>query len=365
MKKILLGTTALISAALASGAMAAELPKVKVGGFADFQLGIMSDDQDAAQRAHGFRNDTEVTFDINATADNGLQYGAKIDLEADVTADSDAQGLNASRTYVYLQGAWGRFELGSNEGAEDTLKVDASSIARATGGIDGDFYYYSNASTGFLAKPDLPLAYGAGFQGNESQNNVNKVTYYSPRFSGFQVGLSYAPDSTDRGQTVTRTDNIAGGAGDIFSAGLNYEGQFSQIGVKAAATGSWGDSDVAATEDLRAWNIGTTISYAGFSVAGSYGDLSDSLQVSSWDSDYWTLGAAYEYGPFGVSITYLNSDYGVNGDNEFENFSIGADYKLAEGLTPYAEISFYDQDAPGVVNDNDGTVFIVGTQLAF
>lgn len=362
MKKILIATTALIGAGMFASAANAGNLKVEVGGFADFQAGIMSDDLDGSQRAQGFRNDTEVNFSVGGVADNGLQYGANIDLEADVTGDADNEGLNASRTYLHIGGDWGRFEMGSNTGAAGTLKVDASNLARATGGIDGDWTYFANTpGSSFIATPDLVVGYGSGSLGDESTDNDNKITYYSPRFSGFQIGASYIPDLTDRGQTVTRSDNGTS-AGDIFQAGVNYEGKWDQVGIAAAVTGEMGDADTSVVEDLAAWNAGLMVTFSGFSLAGSYGDWGDSLAANNTDADYWTIGGAYDFGPFGASVTYLSSE---RGNNDFDNLSIGADYKMAEGLTPYAEINFYSMDPAGVVSDNDGTVFIIGSQLAF
>ena len=372
MKNILLGTTGLVGAALLAAAASAETPKVTVGGFIDFQAGFMGDDFDAAQRAQGFRNDSEVSVRVDGKSDSGLGYGAVIDLEADVTGDADGEGLNASRTYVYLDGGWGRFELGSNQGAAATMAIDADNIAVATGGINGAWTYFANATGGaYISTPELPAEHGSVLAlGSEATDNNNKITYYSPRFSGFQLGVSYAPDLTDKGQTMTRTD-IGGGAGDIFDLALNWEGNWDAVSLGVAATGTWGDGD-AGTEDIGAWNLGAKLGYMGFSVAASYGDWNDSLRATTTgndDSDYWTLGVAYTGGPFGVSATYMDSDYETGvvgaGDNEFENFVIGADYKLAPGLTPYAEVSFYDYDAVGTAADNDGTVFLLGTQLAF
>ena len=53
------------------------------------------------------------------------------------------------------------------------------------------------------------------------------------------------------------------------------------------------------------------------------------------------------------------------GKNKFDDVSVGVDYKLAPGLTPYAEVTWYDENPVGTVNDNKGTVVIVGTQLNF
>ena len=374
MKKILLGSTILGAAALFAGAANAETPKVTVGGFADFQVGIVDEDLDTTLRSQAFRSDTTITFRIDGKTDSGLGYGGGIDLEADTSDDAQLQGSNASRTFVYLDGNWGRAELGSEVGAQGTMKVDASNIARATGGIDGDFWYFVTRPSGqFWATPDLALGYGSGNNfGNASQENLNKVTYYTPRFSGFQVGVSYIVDNTNKGQTVNRVDNgTQSTAENIFAGGISYDNTFGDFGVNLAATGEIGDATAAGTEDLQTWNIGGKVTYAGFSVAASYGDIGDSLRTAASgadDTNYWTAGVAYEYGPFGVSATYLDSEYDNGtglGSNDFQNLALGADYKLAPGLTPYVEVDFIEADLANSTADNDATVFIAGTQLSF
>lgn len=383
MKKLLLGSSMLAAVAFAASAQA-DTPKITVGGVIDWQVGVMSDDQDANQRAHAFRNDTEINFNVDGKADNGLGYGAVIVLEADVTDDVNNEGTNAAKTFIYLDGSWGRAEMGSNVSASEALSVDAGSIARATGGIDGDWTYYANngGSADYIATPDSPLEYDLWVfnYGDEATQNTNKISYYTPKWSGFQLGVSYAPNDVDRGQTINRADNRATVAADdatarsraenIFYGAVNYQGAWDQVGIEAAAGFERGDAETAAYEDLFAWNVGAKLTYMGFSVAGSYGDWTDSLTLSTADLDnydYWTIGGAYEFGPYGISVTYLNSDYDVTGadENEFDNLSIGADYKLAPGLTPYAEISFYDADTTGTTDDNDGHVFLLGTMLNF
>lgn len=383
MKKLLLGTTTLVGAAalFAGSAFAAETPKVTVGGFADFQAAYTDEDLDAGTRSHTFRSDTEITFRVDGITDSGMLYGAGIDLEADTTADVDGQGVNASKTFVYVGGDYGRFEMGSNLMAQQTLKIGAESIARASGGIDGDWYNFMTAPAvagTFIATPDLPINYGfaapagtfpAGTAntvfGSEATENLNNVTYYTPRFAGFQLGVSYAPDNGTKGQLANRVD-AAASADNIFSGGVNYEGQFRAFTLGLSATGEVGESTVAGLEDLQAWQAGGKIGYMGFVVAGSYGDWGDSLSATGADdSDFWTVGGAYEFGPFAASVTYLESNYDLGAtENEFENLSFGVDYKLAPGLTPYAEVSFVDADGAGAL-DNEATVVIAGTQLAF
>ena len=394
MKKILLASSAL-AVAFATSAHA-DTPKITVGGSTDWQVGIMSDDADANQRSHAFYNDTEIDFNIDGKADNGLGYGAVIVIEADVTNDAQGEGTNAARTFIYLDGSWGRVELGSNYAPSKTMKVDAAKIARATGGIDGKWYRYANnpGQTTYISSPDLPLGYGvlnlsgatSAFYGDETQENVNKIVYYTPVWNGFQAGISYSPNDSDRGQGIARADNRPGVAlpdgfftlgrvENVWSGALSYDAKYDNgLGVALAGTFERGDSEItgaAGFEDLFAWNVGGKLSYEGFAVAGSYGDWDDSLGATGNRNDqnsYWTAGAAYEHGPYGISVTYLNStvERGTgNGENEFDNLVFSADYQLAPGLTPYAELSLYDADAAVNANDNDGHVFLLGTQLNF
>ncbi|MCC7259398.1 MAG: porin [Alphaproteobacteria bacterium] len=356
MKKILFVTTALVGAMSLASAALADAPKVSVGGFLDFQAGAADEDV-AASNDYGFQNDTEVHFSVDGKSDSGLGYGAVVELEADSSADADGSGTNADKSYLYLNGNWGRWEMGVNAGADSTLKVDASTFARGTGGIDGDWYDFVSSTAGYIISPNLPLAH--------STNNVEdatKLTYYSPRFSGFQIGASWIPDTGDNGQAPFSGDTNAGDAENALGLGINYTGQVQNMGIALSATGEFGSSESAAVEDLGAWALGSNISIAGFVLGASYGSWEDSLSVSGSDSDYWTAGGGYDFGPFGSSLTYLNSEAG---SNEFDNLSIGVDYELAPGMTPYVEASFFDMDAPGVALDNSGTVFLVGSQLNF
>ena len=372
MKKILLGTTGLVGAALLATAASAETPKVTLGGFSDFQAGYTDNDLAGDERDVGFRNDNEISVRVDGKTDAGLGYGAVIDLEADITEDNNGEGTNAARTFTYLEGGWGRVELGGNKSAASTMRVDASTLAVATGGINGDWVNFLSPVGGttsaigggnFVTTSKLEAEHGLTTSaGDESTYNATKVTYYSPRWAGFQLGASYTPDLTARGQDAARD-----GAGDVWDLGLGYETQFDDA-TKLAVSGTYslGDGVVAGT-DLEGWNVGALLGIWGFNFAGSYGEWTDSLAIAGAEADYWTAGVGYDMGAIGLSATYLESTFETGaGDNDFDNLVIGADYKLAPGLTPYAEVSFYEFDggAAGAV-DNDGTQVIVGTQLAF
>lgn len=374
MKKILLGTTGLVGAALLASAASAETPKVTLGGFSDFQAGVVDQDHDVAgdPTSTNFRNDNEVSVHVDGKTDGGLGYGAVIDIEADITDDANAQGTNAARTFTYLESGWGRAEMGGNKSAAATMRVDASSVAVATGGINGAWVYFADAPSGgenFITSSKLPTEHGStALLGDESTYNATKVTYYTPTWSGLQAGVSYTPDTQARGQTIGIQN--ATGYSNVVDLGVSYNHTFDNT-WKLGVAGTWetGNSDVAGgADELNAWNLGAVLGFGGFSLAGSYGDWSDTgLAAATGDQgEYWTAGLGYEAGPVGLSATYIDSTLEQTGvDGDFNNLVLGADYKLAPGLTPYAEVSMFEADADGTADDNDGTVFILGTQIAF
>ena len=76
-------------------------------------------------------------------------------------------------------------------------------------------------------------------------------------------------------------------------------------------------------------------------------------------------------GPMSTSLTYLNgkkaSKNDDNGTVKTQIVSLGADYEVAPGLTPFAEVSMVTVK-PGNKDLNDknkATVFMIGTKLKF
>lgn len=370
----LVGATAIASSAMAGGTHAAEQAKpnagaltVMVGGQIDFQGGIA--DQDlataAAARDGRFSNDTEIHVIVKGSTDS-FDYGAVVELNADISADADADGGNADKAFIFVENdGFGRVEMGGNSGASETLEVDASNIARATGGIDGDWYRYVN-TTGLSAnafRPSLPVA-----ADRAAGADAEKITYYTPRFSGVQLGASYSVDTNNGSTTAGANVTNDSGYENVFAGGINYEGNINDnTGIEAGLTGEFGEAEttgVTAREDLQAWSAGLAVEFSGFSVAGSYADLgeSGSLSAAPVETSFWTLGAAYENGPFGLSTTYLD---GENGTSDVNNLVFGADYQLAPGFVPYVEAAFFDIDAAGTASDNTGNVILVGSELTF
>ena len=131
----------------------------------------LSDDED--DRGYAFFTDAEIDIDAYATILDDVDIGASITLDAN--AD---ESVNADSAYLYTSNGFGTIEIGRTSGAEDDMALGADTIATGTGGIDGD--------TANLGDTQV-----------ENSGDAAKISYFTPRISGFQAGVSYTPDTGD------------------------------------------------------------------------------------------------------------------------------------------------------------------------
>lgn len=373
LKKLLLGAT--VCAFLPSIALA-QNPTVTVGGFSNFMAGITSQKDQYSTGSNSrdtkFLNDNEVKIRADGTNDAGLKYGAVIDLEADVTSDTLDQGLNAHKTYVYMENTLGRLELGSAFGPSRTMKIDAFTVSRGFGGVEGNWTFFTNVfdvgAGDYILVPELPLDYGTPAYGLADTENASKVVYYTPEYKGLQLGVGYVPDSGNRGTAAafnTNTDdpryfeNIG-----IVSA--TYKTTVRDFNFATNFGGQYGNAQDQAREDLNAYAIGASINYDKFTLGGSYSDWGKTSALKTAadkDADYWSLAGSYVNGPVGASLGYFNS---TRQGNDTTTYALSVDYALAPGLTPFAELVAFEMDpADSTTAKNKGTVLMLGTLLNF
>src|SRR4030095_2287266 len=104
----LLGSTALFVAGLmANTAMAADGIKLGVGGFFREAYMVTFDDDSEGELGNerntdGFFNDAEIHFTGSTVLDNGLEVGARVELEGE---DDDSDQIDEA--WVYFSGGFG------------------------------------------------------------------------------------------------------------------------------------------------------------------------------------------------------------------------------------------------------------------
>jgi outer membrane protein OmpU len=363
MRKILLATTALAAFAGFSSAANAQIT-VTLGGYTEF-FGAIYDNNLVNGTEREFQLETEILIKADGKADNGLLYGAKIELQNNAAAG----GITTDEASIYLAGFWGRVELGDFDGAADTLAIYAPLVG--VEGIDGDY-------TDFLTS-GLPM--GSAIKAPDS-SDATKVMYVTPRVGGFQAGFSYTPENGNEAQAVVTTKNTSNYS-DFLEYGINYTGNFDGVTVAASATGTSGNGRGGATalKDFSAWQVGGQVGYAGFKVGGGYVDAENfnvPVRTDSGDQHAWNAGISYTTGPVAVGVTYMDAEgyktaaaIGAGTYAEkYELYGVSGAYTVAPGLVLQSDLMFFDEDlkrtpVAATKVGNDGYVWLISTRVNF
>jgi hypothetical protein len=324
MKKLLLGTTALV---LLSGAAAAQQVTtsspftVTLGGSVRSDFSFFDEDVSNVNREQ--RLDTRLTLGAEAKADNGLVYGFNGRIR---TSGDGGNGMIMDYKYLYAKGAWGAVNLGDYQGAATQLEVVAPTV-----GI-GQADYAAFTGAGFASL----------FWATEDQADT-RITYITPSFSGFQAGLSYTPEKGDSGRGIQKT-----GARyrDIAEVAAQYSGEFGGVGVTVGGGFELGGESTSALGDYQVWNLGAQVSYAGFSFGGNYYDNGETGLGQGADQYGWALGLTYATGPFGVGASYVRTTTDLAGSSKVDDqiWGVGGAYKLAPGLSLQADVNYINSD---------------------
>jgi hypothetical protein len=344
-----------------------------------FKQGLTPGNQNVA-----FDTVTAVHASVKNKTASGLVYGAQIGIQTTTRSQLPAGDNALDRTFIFVQNDMGRVELGSNNAVTSTMRTGADSIARATGGIDGQWKNYVNLSTfdpngtpyttvavnsnNFILNP---TTYLTNYQTSgtpsstfmEGDEKSRKITYYTPEYNGFQAGLSYTPDTRNSGQDYLNQlgQNSSGmtlgqynlpTAKNAVAAGVSWTGNFEKNqSLKISAVGETASVKANAQDQVagnsfksvRSGIVGAQYNIENFSVAGSYGNQGKSMYSNAYASSmkagsFYTLGAAYVQGPVGASLTYMKS---TQNKNTLNVVSLGVDYQVAPGLLPYAEVTYF------------------------
>jgi hypothetical protein len=237
MNKILLGSTAIVAAGMiasAPTAIAAEKLKLSVGGYMEQWVGYVSSDDGTDQDFSGFdvKSDAEIHFKGMTKLDNGMSVGVNVQLEANSNA-----GDQIDESYLILKGAFGEINLGSENSAMYKMHYapsdygiglnsgDNSSWTATVADAEGD----SISKSGTFRGP-----FGSTYIEPNRVNDSTKITYYTPRVSGFQLGVSYSPDGNQdaNGQPnrdTADTDYVMVGANFVQKNGGNEHWNFCWI----------------------------------------------------------------------------------------------------------------------------------------
>ncbi len=340
MKKLLLASVAVSGLAFAPTVAHAEV-NLEIGGYFKGYGVVQSSDEEigtgttADAKTFDFIRDTEIHIGGETTLDNGLTVGAHFEFDAD-----GADGVSTDESYLYFSGDWGRVNFGEEDGAAYLLQVAAPS---ADSNLDGIRQYVS------------PFQVGNFDYASDNAKDADKLTYLSPIFSGFQVGVSYAAETDANAASFgSSTEDLANE--ETYEVAARYEGQFQNVGVIAGAGYTHTDNATTGGEDPDSINVGLDLDIAAFGIGVAYLDETSATDV---DSDVLVVGADYTTGPFKIGVNYATID--VDGGLEADRYTAGVNYNYGPGMSFRGSIQHLDSDSL----DADGTALVLGTQVNF
>ncbi len=374
MKKILLGSTAIVAAGMIAAvpsADAASKMKLGVGGYMEQWFGFTSGDDGVAQDYSGFdiKSDPEIFFKGSTKLDNGITVGVNVQLEATQNGDQ------IDEQYMFVKGSFGQIIIGDENSAMYKMHYAPSDFG--IGMNSGDVTAWNKPvkdaeGDSINMGSHYRSPFGATYIEPDAVNDSAKISYFTPRVSGFQLGLSYGPDGNQDSNGLPNRDAANT---DYIMVGANFKQKMG--GMSVGISGGYGTVTDAAAGGVEpeATSFGIKLGMGGVSAGVSYANFSDSGEK---DQEGINAGVAYSSGPMGVSIAYFHGEKdGNNGDaatlnNQAERdvIHLSAKYAMGPGVTlagtlGHAVYSSDDADLDNSVNESASTYVVMGLKVGF
>ena len=371
MRKLLFGTTALVGASMlaAGAAQAAEPIKIVTFGWVNEYIGIAETDEASGEdfNAGAAHLDGQVNFKGSVDLDNGLNVGVRLEIEMPDPGSLD-------ETFVWVKGDFGELRAGNHNSAGYSMISGVPGVGMPiNSGWISDFipfvkgYLDDFRSVGVSTKIDFA-------------NDDNGIIYYTPRFSGFQFGVSYHPNANRANQkagvTDTTKDDYFNGVGVGLTFVESFDGFDINFGASYARAEAGDATKAEGGDDQEQVNVSLNLGTGGFTIGAAYANQLEGRftlaangdpEVSN-EGENWALGAGYSTGPWTVTLAYMHSE--VEGDtanaaeDEIDAVSGAVSYALGPGITTDFTVLWAEtQDEAGA--SQDGVAGVIGFTVSF
>lgn len=367
MKKHLLSTSAIaLGVAMAAPASAQDW-NMKWGGFYNVHVGIGSVDRNFVSPIDNdgvnVYTNAEIIFSPSVTLDNGMTFGANVQMEAMNTG-----GARIDESYITISSdTLGKVVLGSENSAGYALMGSVYTPGVSSMAINSrstSAFVPVTGSGGFRQAGLSSLTEVAG------NNDVQRITYFTPSFNGLTVGVSYAPSNAPgAGSSNNAPVNFNAGVTDIFDLGVGYKQSFNGVDIGLAGRWGTGDSNAAGISDPTTWGIGGTVGVAGFKVGATYAENDNGAATGAGDQEGWSLGMSYDIaGPWTVGLSHYNGEVkngGATPSSDYEATLLGASRSLGSGVS--WDVYYYYMETTNGTNGRkiDGNVLATAINLSF
>ncbi|WP_425098118.1 porin [Tropicibacter sp. S64] len=378
MKKILFATTALVATA---GAASAE---IALTGLAE--MGILGGSRygDTTQ----FMTDIDVTFTMSGEADNGLTFGANIDLdESDGSGSaggsgtcfiSDNDDIDAAMTingetvdFGNVVGGvteGGAFSDGDNDNAECFVTAYGAATGNSNAFVNtlqgGEVIWvaYGNAK---LSMGDVDGAFDAAMQEVNIGGSIDDSETWHTGFSG-NSGLDGTYDGqiaqfayTFNSFTAYLSAEIddSGTFDPVWGIGFRYTAELAGLDLGVGL--GYQTVDYGSGFDESIWGISLDTTFNnGIQARVNYSDFQSDI-VADWTHS--AIGLGYTMNALTIGFNYGKYDF--QGGAESKGYGLAVDYDLGGGLEVQFGYGYSEVKVGGASADADS--FSLGLAMSF
>lgn len=303
MKKSLIA----LAAVAASGAAFAQ-SSVTVYGVVDTSIAVVKGQDTVSGMLNSGAATSRLGFRGVEDLGNGLKANFVLEGQVDPD-DGTAGGFNFRRqSTVGLAGSFGEVRLGR------ALTASYNAVSRydmfGTVGL-GSTLAWSSAETGYANRSN------------------NMISYISPKFSGFGVGIDYGFGEQKENRTARYAGIGATYDNGPLSLGLGYD----KANNGLSATG---------TEDLTTWQLGGSYDLSVVKLAAFYKETKYK-EIATGDSEKlktWNLGVSAPVGAAGVVKAAYNHYKLSDSSAKAQQFSLGYVHNLSKRTALYGTYAF-------------------------
>jgi len=298
MKKLLIASTALVATA---GIAAADM---SMSGYAE--IGMRDGGSTVGLEMH---SDMDIGFKLSGASDNGLTFGASIDLDevsGGINSTGGSQAINVS-------GAFGKLTMGDTDGALDKANAEVASLTAIADDHTAHAGYNGGAGldSGDILRYDTSIgnfAVSASLGQDDTANGDNDVTALGLSTTVGTVALSAAYQTNDASDvTALSAKTTLGG----MSVVVNYSEASNPAVASVAQVDGVANTTNAAGVDFVASVAATT------AAANSY--------------EHTAIGLGYTVN--GVALSANFGEYSYNDGTSADGMGVAANYGLGGGAT--------------------------------
>jgi outer membrane protein OmpU len=260
-------------------------------------MGLMGGDNVATTQ---FFTDIDVTFTMSGETDNGLTFGASIDLdESDGTSGGGVSPAFNPNTQggetLFISGNFGTLTMGDTDGALDWAMTDIGNIGNP-GSIADDETTHD--------------AYIGSYRDGSYDGQILRYNY---SFGDFGVAVSAEQDDAD-----LRDDG--------FAVGVRYSMRMSGVGIDFGL--GYQEVSASSTVDNDALGLSVVADFGDFSAGINYVDFGSDNALLEYD--YIGVGVGYSANGLSIHANYAEQD-GVVIDTD--GFGLAVAYDLGGGAS--------------------------------